>query len=137
MNLESKESMAYCGLNCAECQRRFADIRQKINDLNEAFEQVNVQEMVKMIPFMKGKYRGYKKFTTFFNEECPGCREKGGNPFCGIRKCATRKDYFTCAECESLCKKFDSLYKVHGDNEIQTSIEQIRSQGIDSFGDSN
>ncbi len=129
----NKEDIAYCGLDCELCKSKFADIRQKIKILDEAFEKVNMKEIAKAIPFMKFKYRGYKKLTAFFSEECPGCRNKGGNPFCGIRKCATKKGYFTCAECDDLCKKFNTLFKIHIDNEIQTNIKQIKENGIDSI----
>ena len=129
----NKEDIAYCGLDCELCKSKFADIRQKIRILDEAFEKVNMKEMAKAIPFMKFKYWGYKKLTAFFNKECSGCRNKGGNPFCGIRKCATKKDYFTCAECGDLCKKFKPLFKIHTDNEIQTNIKQIKANGMDSI----
>ncbi len=128
-----KEDSAYCGLNCELCKSKFTDIRQKVSVLEEAFEKVNIKEITKAIPFMKSKYRGYKKLIAFFNEECPGCRNKGGNPFCGIRKCAIKRGYFTCAECDDLCKKFKMLFKIHSDNEIQTNIKQIKESGIDSF----
>ena len=127
------DDMAYCGLNCETCQRNFADIRQQIARLDDAFEKVNVKAMVKAIPLMTFKYWGYRKLTTFFNNACPGCRNNGGNPFCGIRKCATKKGYFTCAECHDLCKKFDSLFKIHTDREVQTNIEQLREIGIEEF----
>ncbi len=128
-----KEDLAFCGLNCDLCKSRFLDIREKIKILDEAFEKVNMAEVSKVIPFMKSKYRGYKKLAASCNHVCPGCRNKGGNPFCGIRKCATKKGYFTCAECDSLCKKFNLLFKVHVDNEIQCNIEHIRTKGIDSL----
>ncbi|MCD4820082.1 MAG: DUF3795 domain-containing protein [Candidatus Cloacimonetes bacterium] len=129
----NKEDIAYCGLNCELCKRKFANIRQKIKILEEALEKVNIKEITKAIPFMRFKYQGYKKMISFFSEECPGCRNNGGNPFCGIRKCAIKKDYFTCAECDNLCKKFKILFKIHIDKEIQTNINQIKENGIDSF----
>ena len=101
--------------------------------LEEVFETVNIKEITKVIPFMKLKYFGYKKLIAFFSEECPGCRNNGGNPFCSIRKCAIKKGYFTCAECDDLCKKFNTLFKIHIDNEIQTNIKEIKENGIDSF----
>jgi len=128
-----KKDIAYCGLDCELCRNKFADIREKIKTLDEAFEKVNIEGVTKAIPFMSSKYRGYKKLSAFFSKECPGCRDKGGNPFCGIRKCATKKGYFTCAECEALCKKFNMLFKIHIDNEIQNNIEQIKTKGIDTF----
>ena len=129
----NKKNIAYCGLDCELCKSKFSDIRQKIGILEEAFEKVNIKEITKVIPFMKLKYFGYKKLIAFFNEECPGCRYKGGNPFCGIRKCAIKKGYFTCAECDDLCKKFNTLFKIHIDNEIQTNIKEIKENGIDAF----
>ncbi len=128
-----KEDIAYCGLDCALCKSRFSDIKEKIRILDEAFKKVNIQEIANSIPFMKFKYWGYKKIADFFSEECPGCRDKGGNPFCGIRKCAIRKNYFTCAECDDLCKKFNALFRVHIDNEIQNNIKQIKEHGIDTL----
>ncbi len=129
----SKEDIAYCGLNCKDCRERFQDIRETAALLQEKMEKVNFSEMAKAIPFMKRKYKGYLKSMEFFKEECPGCRNKGGNPFCSIRKCATKHGYFTCAECETEypCKKFDMLFRVHIDDEIQTTIENIRNVGME------
>ncbi len=129
----NKEDIAYCGLDCELCKSKFTDIREKTKILDEAFEKVNMKEIAKAIPFMKFKYWGYKKLTAFFSEECPGCRNKGGNPFCSIRKCAMKRDYFTCAECDDLCVKFKTLFKIHVDNEIQHNIKQIKENGIDSI----
>jgi hypothetical protein len=128
-----KEDLAYCGLNCAVCQKKFAEVRQRIESLDKAFETVHMEAMAKVIPFMNFKYSGYKKLAAFFKQECPGCRNKGGNPFCGIRKCATRKGYFTCAECDDLCRKFNTLFKVHIDDEIQDNIKYIKDNGIESL----
>ncbi|MBU1221268.1 DUF3795 domain-containing protein [Myxococcota bacterium] len=130
-----KDQFAYCGLNCARCRANFADIKDKINALNIAFEKVNMKEIVKAIPFMRFKYSGYKKFTTFFSAECPGCRNGGGNPFCSIRKCAHKKSFFTCAECDKLCSKFNTLLKIHDDGEIQTNISGIKQDGLDSYAE--
>ena len=118
---------AYCGLNCTTCQQRFADIRGKIKSLHESFETVNMKEVAKAIPFMNSKYKSYEKLLKFFESECPGCRNKGGNPFCGIRKCAQKKGFETCVECETdMCKKFKMILKVHRDNEIQDNRELIK-----------
>jgi hypothetical protein len=122
-----KDDYSYCGLNCATCKDRFKNIRNKINELDTAFETVNIKEMARAIPFMNSKYRGYGKMADFFKNECSGCRKGGGNPFCGIRKCSKKKGYFTCVECNSdLCNKFKSLLKIHNDNEIQNNRELIK-----------
>lgn len=128
-----REHIAYCGLDCERCKARFGEIRGAIENLNAKFEEVNLEQMSKAIPFMRSKYRGYRKLTGFFSEECPGCRNGGGNPFCGIRKCASKRGFFTCAECDEFCGKFSKLFKIHTDNEIQTNIARIRADGIDSL----
>lgn len=130
-----KSDIAYCGLNCSACKSKFATIKEKAGELKAAMDSVNFDEVAKVIPFMKFKYKGFQKIMTFLNnEECPGCRNNGGNPFCGIRKCASKKKgYYTCAECESLCKKFNVLFRVHTDNEIQENIAAIQEHGIDGF----
>lgn len=121
-----KEDFAYCGLNCATCKNNFADIRDKISELENAFDKVNIKEVVKVIPFMKLKYWGYRKLIEFFKNECPGCRNGGGNPFCSIRKCAKKKGYTTCVECKSdMCNKYKTILKVHKDNEIQNNRKII------------
>ena len=76
-----KEDIAYCGLDCELCKSKFADINQKIRILEEAFEKVNIKEIIKAIPFMKFKHRGYKNLIAFFSEECLGCRNKGAIHF--------------------------------------------------------
>ena len=39
-------------------------------------------------------------------DKCPGCHAGGCNPACLIKKCASEKNFLTCAECDSLpCKQ--------------------------------
>jgi hypothetical protein len=122
-----KNDFSYCGLNCATCKERFAEVRKKAGELDAVFEKVNIAEMARIIPFMNSKFKGYKKLLAFFNHECPGCRKKGGNPFCGIRKCSKRKGYVTCVECGSdICGKYKPILKVHRDNEIQNNRAIIK-----------
>ena len=123
--------ISYCGLDCNKCRDNWAEISRIANTLDEKLNNLNVKEIVKSIPFFKWKYHGYVKTIGFFTkEECSGCRNKGGNPFCRIRKCAIKKGFTTCAECETLCKKFNSLFKIHRDNEIQNNLAEIRKMRI-------
>jgi len=125
----NKDELAYCGLSCTRCKSKFAEVRNKMNELDIVFKKVNMQEMARVIPFMNSKYKGYKKLVSFFSQECPSCRNKGGNPFCGIRKCALKKKYATCAECSTgFCSKFKPLFKIHDDGEIQNTIKKLKEQ---------
>ncbi|MBU3914157.1 hypothetical protein KKA14_01350 [bacterium] len=66
-----KEDIAYCGLNCEVCKSNFADIRQKIKTLDEAFEKVNVVEMVKVIPYYEAQISRIQKIDCFFQRGMP------------------------------------------------------------------
>ena len=125
--------ISYCGLDCDKCREKWAEIRKNANSLDEKLKNINFEEIVKTIPFFKLKYNGYLKTIKFFTQECPGCRNNGGNPFCGIRKCAIKKGFTTCAECEKICKKFKPLLKIHNDNEIQNTLAKIRKFGINEM----
>ncbi len=126
--------ISYCGLDCYKCREKWAEISKAANILDEKLKNINFNEIVKMIPFFKLKYNGYLKTIRFFTKkECPGCRNNGGNPFCGIRKCAIKKEFTTCAECEEICKKFKPLLKIHTDNEIQNTLAEIRKLGINKM----
>jgi hypothetical protein len=123
-----KQDFGYCGLNCTICKSRFTGIRRQLDELEASFDMVNMKGIAKAIPFMYSKYKGYKKLVHFFKNECPGCRDNGGNPFCSIRKCAKKKGHFTCVDCESdMCKKFKTILKIHTDNEIQNNREVIKN----------
>ena len=124
--------MAYCGLDCALCKQRMDLIRERVGLLNEAFAAANIAEVSREIPFMRFHYRGYKKLTDFFSTPCPGCREGGGNPFCGIRKCAKKRQYQTCAECSDLCNRFKPLFRIHQDGEIQRNISELKKLSVQS-----
>ena len=127
VEIMKKNDFGYCGLNCTTCKDRFTDIRSKIDALEEAFEKVNMKGMVKAIPFMNFRYKGYKKLIDFFKTECPGCKNNGGNPFCSIRKCSKKKNYSTCVECKTdMCSKYNTIMKVHIDNEIQNNRDIIK-----------
>jgi hypothetical protein len=129
-----KESISYCGLNCEKCKEKFAKIKKIALELENAMDEVNFKEVAKAIPLMNSKYKKHKKLIEFFKNDCPGCRNGGGNPFCTIRKCNNKKNYFTCAECsKDLCSRFKMLFKVHIDNEIQDNIKAIKEKGIDKF----
>lgn len=117
---------AYCGLNCTSCQQKFTNIRLKLTELDDTFSKVNIASVVKQIPFMKGNYKGYRKLSNFFMHECLGCRQGGGNPYCSIRKCAIKKGYSSCVECETdMCKRYKGILEVHDDNELQNNRHLI------------
>ncbi|MBM3332580.1 DUF3795 domain-containing protein, partial [candidate division WOR-3 bacterium] len=55
------------------------------------------------------------------------CRGGGGNPWCKIRRCATKRAFAGCWECEEsdACKKLLPAYR--------PNLERIRRVGLKAF----
>ena len=50
-----KEDIAYCGLDCKLCKSKFADIREKISSLDEAFEKVNMKVAILSVVYVNAR----------------------------------------------------------------------------------
>jgi len=87
-----ENKIAYCGLNCEECEARKATIN-------------NDNELRKKVAEEWSKMNNTEIKPEFIN--CEGCRGNGCKTYfctdlCAIRKCAMVKGYQTCAECANL-----------------------------------
>ncbi|MBR2810947.1 MAG: DUF3795 domain-containing protein [Solobacterium sp.] len=98
--------IAYCGLNCEECQARQATIADDDALRAEVAKQWSSLNGVMITPEMIN---------------CVGCRADGvKTPFCKslcpIRQCAEMKQYETCGNCPDMehCEK---LAMITGNNE--------------------
>jgi hypothetical protein len=95
--------IAGCGIDCAKCEARTATLNND-NDLRlKIAEQWRVQYNVPGI------------LPEMIN--CTGCREAGAKighwDECEIRKCATSRNYQTCAECDIMesCELAGNIFK--------------------------
>ena len=95
--------IAYCGLDCENCEARLATI----NDDNE---------LRKKVSKLWSELNGVEITPAMIN--CTGCRIEGPKtPFCEslcpIRQCAMSKNYETCGSCKELesCEKAAMIIK--------------------------
>ena len=98
--------IAYCGLNCEECEAYIATINNDNNLREKVAKEWSVLNKVEITKEMIN---------------CGGCRASGKKfPFCDkmcpIRKCAMEKSMDTCGDCENL-KTCAKLKMVTGNNE--------------------
>ena len=110
-----KDNIAYCGLDCEQCEAYKAtmnnddELRQKVAKEWSEWNQVDIRpEMI----------------------NCLGCRADGiKTPFCEslcqIRQCALGKEYRTCGDCGELesCKK---ITMITGNN--PDALERLRNK---------
>ena len=80
-----------------------------------------------------GEFLGFKVFWKFLGGlergPCPGCRKGGGPPFCGIRKCARRKQVEVCVYCDEWpCHRIKMLAK--GYHTLIPDAERMKRIGL-------
>ena len=104
------ELVAYCGLYCGLCSSRNR-IPAQAQALKGAMQKEGWE-------YWGGEFPGFKEFWPFLSrladpdKSCPGCREGGGPPFCGIRKCARARKVDLCVDCPDWpCQRIDGLAK--------------------------
>ena len=80
----------------------------------------------------------FKEFWEFLGQisdkknGCPGCRQGGGNGFCGIRKCAKKKGVELCADCEEFpCHRIEGLAK--GYINLIPDMKRMKEIGFDAW----
>ena len=98
-----KQLIAYCGLDCENCDARIATVTCD-------------EELKKKVAKNWSEMNGVNITPEMIN--CDGCRVDGRksvycNGLCPIRKCAAEKNYETCGDCEALesCEKVGMILK--------------------------
>lgn len=106
--------IAYCGLNCAECQAYLATQ----NDDDVAREKVAKQWS-----------EAYKVPIKTSHINCDGCKTESGRLFgycqmCEVKSCGEEKKVDTCAHCDDYgCDKIQGLFKMAPT--IKEALEKI------------
>ena len=98
--------IAYCGLDCAKCEAYKATIN-------------NDDALRKKVAVHWSELNNVTITPEMIN--CLGCRTEGvKTPYCEslcpIRKCALKKEYETCGDCDS-CLKCEKVSMIIGNNE--------------------
>lgn len=102
--------VTYCGLYCELCAQR-GRIPRQAAELRASLSKEGIEYWGEGLP-------GFKDFWAFLDRisdpdgSCPRCRQGGGPPFCGIRKCARERKIDVCVECSDYpCKRIDGIAK--------------------------
>ncbi|HDR06512.1 MAG TPA: DUF3795 domain-containing protein [Candidatus Coatesbacteria bacterium] len=101
--------VTFCGLYCGLCSSR-----TRVPKLARELKSCMAREGYPLwgayvYPHFAEFWRALKGFCSA-DKVCPGCRQEGGPPACGIRKCAQRRGIITCPLCEEFpCGKIEML----------------------------
>jgi len=137
----SKDLIAYCGLYCGDCYGYRGKIADLARDLRKELRQSKFKKAAAYLSTLsffkvfKDYDKCYEVLGGIVRMRCPkSCRGGGGNPFCKIRKCARKKGYKGCWECEifETCNKLDFLKEVH-DNAHIKNLRIIKKKGMSTF----
>ena len=122
--------VTYCGLYCGLCTAR-GRTAQQAKTLRETMRKDGYEHWGAELP-------NFNEFWAFLSDlsdpdkTCPGCRQDGGPPFCGIRKCARRKGVDICAFCDEFpCHRIDAL--AEGYHMLIPDSQRLRKIGIDAW----
>jgi hypothetical protein len=112
---------AYCGLDCSQCFGYGRTVSEAAKNLRRTMRAEKMKQAWPLLPFL-GDCEPFKKtLGGLASLGCSGCREGGGPPWCKIRKCAQRRDYDTCAQCDDLesCDRLVSLEPGHKSEHLE------------------
>lgn len=129
---KNKNLIAYCGLYCGDCLFYKGEIADLARDLRKVLRQEKFERVTKSIPFIKHYKECYETLGVMVRLRCKkGCLAGGGNPFCKIRRCAQKKRFRGCWECDEFqsCKKLATLEVAHKDEHIK-NIKAIKKLGL-------
>jgi hypothetical protein len=137
----SLDAIGYCGLHCGGCplhEGRIADLARDLRKELRSMKFEKAAEALSRIPFYKAfeSYGScYEVLGALVKMRCPKtCREGGGNPMCGIRKCCTARKLDGCWGCTGFetCSSLDILRPAHGIAHLD-NLRTIRKKGIEAF----
>ena len=122
---EQLEFVTLCGLHCGLCSSR-GRIPKQARLLAGSMRKEGWDQWGKEVP-------GFELFWQFLrsleNDACPGCRQGGGPPFCGIRKCAQKRAVEVCVYCDEWpCRRIKML--AEGYHTLIPDAERMKRIGL-------
>jgi len=119
---KDKNLIAYCGIDCSQCFSYKMTVSEVAKALRRELRVAKLKNFWQEIPFL-GKYESFKKsLDGLAMLRCKnGCRGGGGNPWCKIRKCCQKKDFWSCGKCELMenCDKLAAISKGYKNENIK------------------
>ena len=105
--------IAPCGIYCGACDMMLGKSKSHASEMYRVLNGFNFADVGTI--FLGIEPEKIKDFLNLLenwgeSDKCPGCHAGGCNPACLIKKCASEKNFLTCAECESLpCKQSSEI----------------------------
>ena len=139
--MENENLIAFCGLYCGDCHGFLGKIPDLARDLRKELRRSRYDKFAEFISTysfgkdFKNYDECYKVLGAMVKFRCKrGCKNGGGSPFCKIRKCAQKKDFDGCWECNDFktCKELKFLEPVHGDAHIK-NLKNLKKIGKKEF----
>lgn len=137
----SERLIAYCGLCCLDCHGFVQKIPDLARDLRKELRASRYEKFTNFIAttgfgkVFKNYAQCYEVLGAMVKFRChKGCRDGGGNPFCKIRKCCSKKTIKGCWQCSDFeqCEKLDFLKGVH-DNAHHKNLRILKKKGETAF----
>jgi hypothetical protein len=110
-----KNQVGFCGIWCGSCLGG----NGAVQELTRRYEQTikRSQQALERWASKEFNFNEVMKNLTYVEAMpmCPGCKKGGGDPTCGIRSCASKKNITNCSQCDELaeCRNFESLEQGH------------------------
>ncbi len=136
----NKKLVTCCGLYCGDCYGYQGKIASLAGKLDEELDNSNFKKHAdhfSALPFFN-EFKNYGSFIevlkTLKRLTCNGCGNRGGSPFCEIRKCCDEKEIAGCWECGEFksCKKLNFLNVAHSDAHIR-NLDTLKDEGVEKF----
>ncbi len=122
------KQVAFCGLCCNLCSSR--------NRIPKQAQALRATMHIEGWDLWGKEFSGFEEFWRFLNkltkEACPGCRQGGGPPFCGIRKCAQKRKVAVCVFCSDWpCERIKGI--AQGYHTLIPDAERMKRIGLDKW----
>jgi len=107
----SLEDVTYCGLYCGLCASRRC-IPQQAATLRETLRREGYDRGYFDVPGLAQVFVAFwEGLNRLAETPCPGCRADGGNPDCGVRRCAQERGVIACPLCTDYpCQRLQVLH---------------------------
>jgi len=106
--MDDLKLVTYCGLYCGLCSER-SRVPEQARALRDTVVKEGYELWGQDLP-------GFREFRALLermcdpDKNCPGCRQGGGPPFCGIRRCAHAREVDVCPQCADFpCHRIEAL----------------------------
>jgi hypothetical protein len=122
------DALGYCGARCLMCFAYKRTVSEAAKALRRELRAEKLKDSWKEFPVL-ADYASFKKsLDGLAMLRCTKmCRGGGGNPWCKIRRCAQKREFTGCWECDEAkdCKKLLPAYR--------PNLDKIRRGGLDRF----